>query len=164
MIAFYQDAALQDPAVAATPKRFLLPLAGGVKPGTLYLGDPYTATVTAPAAIGAAVVSLDQTFQFPASGSAVVYVPANGSTAASQMVISYTGTSNNSLTGVTGITQTIGDEYLIRPNIVCSELGLFGLVEPSLATVGVSSDNVLAYQLREVVQAVMNADPSYWAQ
>jgi hypothetical protein len=30
--------------------------------------------------------------------------------------------------------------------------------------VGVSSDNVLAYQLREVVQAVMNADPSYWAQ
>ena len=78
MIAFYQDAALQDPAVAATPKRFLLPLAGGVKPGTLYLGDPYTAAVTAPAAIGAAVVSLDQTFQFPASGSAVVYVPANG--------------------------------------------------------------------------------------
>ena len=49
-------------------------------------------------------------------------------------------------------------------NLVCSELGLFGLVEPSLATVGVSSGNVLAYQLREVVQAVMNADPSYWAQ
>jgi len=123
MIGFYQDAALQDPAVAATPKRFLLPLAGGVKPGTLYLGDPYTAAVTAPAAIGAAVVSLDQTFQFPASGSAVVYVPANGSTAASQMVISYTGTSNNSLTGVTGITQTIGDEYLIRPNIVWRSRG-----------------------------------------
>ena len=123
MIGFYQDAALQDPAVAATPKRFLLPLAGGVKPGTLYLGDPYTATVTASAAIGAAVVSLDQTFQFPALGSAVVYVPANGSTAASQMVISYTGTSNNSLTGVTGITQTIGDEYLIRPNIVWRSRG-----------------------------------------
>ena len=79
MIGFYQDAALQDPALAATPKRFLLPLAGGVKPGTLYLGDPYTATVTAPAAIGATGISLDQTFEFPTSGSAVVYIPAIGS-------------------------------------------------------------------------------------
>src|SRR5208282_976221 len=75
MIGFYQDAALQDPALAATPKRFLLPLAGGVKPGTLYLGDPYTATVTAPASIGATGISLDQTFEFPTSGSAVVYIP-----------------------------------------------------------------------------------------
>jgi hypothetical protein len=60
---------------------------------------------------------------------------------------------------------SVAYRYTAMPyNIVCSELGLFGLVEPSLATVGVSSDNVLAYQLREVVQAVMNADPSYWAQ
>jgi hypothetical protein len=60
---------------------------------------------------------------------------------------------------------SVAYQYIAMPyNLVCSELGLFGLVEPSLATVGVSSDNVLAYQLREVVQAVMNADPSYWAQ
>jgi len=59
---------------------------------------------------------------------------------------------------------TAAYQYIAMPyNLVCSELGLFGLVEASLATVGVSSDNVLAYQLREVVQAVMTADPCYWA-
>ena len=123
MIGFYQDAALQDPALAATPKRFLLPLAGGVKPGTLYLGDPYTATVTAPAAIGATGISLDQTFEFPTSGSAVVYIPAIGSAPASTIVINYTGTTNNSLTGVTGLTQALGIDYLVRPNLVWRSRG-----------------------------------------
>ena len=123
MIGFYQDAALQDPALAATPKRFLLPLAGGVKPGTLYLGDPYTATVTAPAAIGATGISLDQTFEFPTSGSAVVYIPAIGSAPASKIVINYTGTTNNSLTGVTGLTQALGIDYLVRPNLVWRSRG-----------------------------------------
>lgn len=60
---------------------------------------------------------------------------------------------------------TVSYQHLGLPyNLVCSELGLFGLTEPSLATVGVSSDNVLAYQLREAVQAVMSADPSYWTE
>lgn len=60
---------------------------------------------------------------------------------------------------------TVSYQYLGLPyNLVCSELGLFGLTEPSLATVGVTSDNVLAYQLREAVQAVMSADPSYWTE
>jgi hypothetical protein len=69
------------------------------------------------------------------------------------------------LNGAVSTGLTVSYQYIGLPyNLVCSELGLFGLTEPSLATVGVSSDNVLAYQLREAVQAVMSADPSYWTE
>lgn len=64
-----------------------------------------------------------------------------------------------------GADLNISYQYLALPfSLVCSEVGLFGLVESSLATVGTGSNNVLAYQLREAVQAVMNADRSYWAE
>jgi hypothetical protein len=59
---------------------------------------------------------------------------------------------------------SISYQYIAQPyNLVSSEVGLFGLVEPSLAKVGIGPDNVLAYQLREAVQAIMAADLSYWA-
>jgi hypothetical protein len=59
----------------------------------------------------------------------------------------------------------ISYQYLVLPfNLVCTQVGLFGLTEPALATVGVGSNNVLAYQLREAIQVVMTADPSYWAE
>ena len=59
----------------------------------------------------------------------------------------------------------ISYQHLVLPfNLVCTQVGLFGLTEPALATVGVGSNNVLAYQIREALQVVMAADPSYWAE
>jgi len=56
-------------------------------------------------------------------------------------------------------------QHLVLPyQVVCTEVGLFGLTEPSLASIGVGKDNTLAYQLQEAVQAVMLADSCYWAQ
>jgi hypothetical protein len=120
MIGFYQDAGLLYPVLPTRPKRIMLPLAGGRKTASLYLGDPYTATVTAAASIGASGLSLSRADEFPASGSAVVYIPASGLIPASQIAISYTGINSltSALTGVTGITQAVPAGCLIRPNIV----------------------------------------------
>jgi hypothetical protein len=67
------------------------------------------------------------------------------------------------MTGAPPAGLSLSYQYIALPyNVVSSEVGLFGMVEPSLATIGVGPNNVLAYQLREAVQAVMAADPSYW--
>lgn len=60
--------------------------------------------------------------------------------------------------------QSVSYQYLVLPCLlVVSDVGLFSLQDAGLATVGVSSSNVLAYQLREVLQTIMQQDPSYWA-
>ncbi len=57
----------------------------------------------------------------------------------------------------------ISYQYRTLPyEIVCSEVSLVGLLEPGLSTVAVK-DGVLAYQIREAVQAIMKEDRSYWA-
>lgn len=90
MLQFYKDAALTLPVTQGSPKEILLPLKGGVRTTSLWLGDAYTATFTAQAATGATSVTLDQTSEFPASGSATY-----GNT-----TITYTGKTSTSLTGI----------------------------------------------------------------
>ena len=63
----------------------------------MYLGDPYAAALTQAAAIGATVLSLDNTLEFLPSGSAVI----DGQT------VQYTAISGLTLTGVTGVTAAI---------------------------------------------------------
>jgi hypothetical protein len=54
-------------------------------------------------------------------------------------------------------------QYQANPfDVVISEVGLFGLADPTLARVAVSEAHVLAYQVREFIQAVMQTDRSYW--
>jgi hypothetical protein len=71
MIGFYQDANLTLAVTQLTPKRVLLPLSGGSRTSKLWLGDPYTATVTAQAAIGTRFLCFACPLQ--ASGSAPVF-------------------------------------------------------------------------------------------
>lgn len=55
-------------------------------------------------------------------------------------------------------------QYRVNPcDLVISDVGMFSVADPSLARVAVSTDNVLAYQVREVIQSVMKTDRSYWA-
>jgi len=68
VLGFFLDAQLTRPISPASPKRFLSPLAGLVKSSTVYLGDPYSATVLTAASIGATVLNLDDTSEFLASG------------------------------------------------------------------------------------------------
>jgi len=66
------------------------------------------------------------------------------------------------LSGVPG-GLTVSYQYLANPfDVVISEVGLLNLADPSLARVAVNEHNVLAYQIREFIQAVMKADRSYW--
>jgi hypothetical protein len=113
MIGIYRDSGLTLRVSLASPKRFLLPLKGGTKTSTLYLGDPYTATVTSTATAGASTINVDQTFEFLASGHAVF----------GSQNITYTGVTATSLTGVTGITSTINPGDKIRPNKVWNTSG-----------------------------------------
>jgi hypothetical protein len=53
--------------------------------------------------------------------------------------------------------------YLISPyNVVGSPVGLIGLTDPEFASVAETTNGVLAYQVNEFVQTIMETDLSYW--
>jgi hypothetical protein len=59
---------------------------------------------------------------------------------------------------------TISYQYLTMPyEMVCSEVGVLGLLDPNLNQAAVTGGGVLAYQVREALQEIMEEDPSYWA-
>jgi hypothetical protein len=118
MLKFYKDSALKLEVSLATPKRFLLPLEGGVRTSSLWLGDAYTASVTTSAASGATSLQLDQTFEFPNSGQAVI----NG------MTINYTGKTTTSITGIPAVgagslTSGVSANDVIRPKVSFTSTG-----------------------------------------
>ena len=108
MLAFYKDAALTRPVSGSLPKRFLVETSGGTRSTSLWLGDAYAALATAPAAIGATSLQLDQTAEFADSGWAFV----NGIT------ITYTGRTAHSLTGVSGLTVAVAINDQVQPGVV----------------------------------------------
>ena len=60
---------------------------------------------------------------------------------------------------------TVTYQYQVNPyNIVCSDVGLFSLTDPAIATSCVNGSGVLAYQIREFINAVMSQDRCYWAE
>ena len=118
MIGFYLDSQLRNAVTVNTPKRFLCALVGGTQTGSLYLGDPYTATVRTAAASGAATIVTNQTFEFPEAGSAIVTQGGHDT-----MTITYTGLTSQSLTGVTGLTAPLAVDDVIRPNIAWRSRG-----------------------------------------
>jgi len=110
VLGFFLDSALTRPITASAPKRFLSPLAGIVKASTVYLGDPYSALVMTAASISASSLVLDDTSEFLPSGSAVV------TDLAGTQTVSYTGITDLTLTGVTGVTAAIQVNSKIIPN------------------------------------------------
>jgi hypothetical protein len=59
---------------------------------------------------------------------------------------------------------TITYSYRVLPyDLVCSQVGVFGLLSPGVSTVAITPDSAMVYQLREAVQEVMLNDRSYWA-
>jgi hypothetical protein len=113
MLGFYKDSALTRRVTLASPKLFLLGLDGGSKASSLWIADPYNAIVKTQASVGATSIVLDQTYDFPTFGRAVV----NGQT------ISFTGKTTTSLTGIpasgTGsITSTIAVDSSVYPKLV----------------------------------------------
>jgi hypothetical protein len=112
MLGFYKDVNLTLPVNSRTPKRFLLPLAGGSRTSALWLGDPYSSKVTAQASAGATSLSLDQTFEFPTYGTVTV----------NAQTLTYTGKTISSLTGIpasgTGsIASTIAIGSIVVPSL-----------------------------------------------
>ena len=60
---------------------------------------------------------------------------------------------------------TISYQHRVLPyELVCSEVGMFGLLDKSIANIAVGPSGALAYQLREIVQIIMREDRSYWTQ
>jgi hypothetical protein len=105
VLGFFLDSALTRPIAQASPKRFLSPTAGITKSSTVYLGDPYSSTITLAAAAGATTLDLDDVSEFLPSGQANV----------EGMTVSYTAISGLTLTGVTGVTATIPLSSTITP-------------------------------------------------
>jgi hypothetical protein len=110
MLQFYKDQAMTLPLSIGTPKKFLLPLDGGVTISTLWFGDGYYTLVTAssPGATQAASSSTDTTLniadysEFFNPGTAHIVDPAQNGRG---IFISYTGISvgpnGATLTGIT---------------------------------------------------------------
>lgn len=109
MLGFFKDAALTKPVTFLSPKQFLVPLAGGSRRSSLWLGDPLLALVTVQAAAGDNHLHLSPTDHLPVQGS--VFVGA--------MQINYTGKTASTLTGIPesgagGITDTLTVSSVVK--------------------------------------------------
>lgn len=105
MLGFFLDSQMTIPVSATAPKKFLVPLKGGVKTTTVYLGDPYSTVMAAPATAGALSLVMDDTSEFLPSGQAMV----------GTQTVSYTGVQPAQLTGVTGLTADVTIGTIVRP-------------------------------------------------
>jgi hypothetical protein len=114
MLNFYTDEALLRPITLATPKLFCIPLEGGTSTSRLYLGDGYTASVMAPVLSTNTTIALDQADEFLAGG---------GTATISGVSFSYTGKTNNSLTGVTGLVDGFAVGTKVKPILNYVTLG-----------------------------------------
>lgn len=105
MLGFFLDSQLTIPADPPVPKKFLVPLKGGTKTTTVYLGDPYSTVLADAASSGAVSIDVDDTSEFLPAGEALV----------GTQTISYTAISGTSLTGVTGLIANATIGTTVRP-------------------------------------------------
>lgn len=106
MLSFYKDALLTLPISTITPKWFCLPLAGGVKLSSVWLGDSYTSTIAQPVGSGDTTIFLIQADEIPTTGTVQIDLEQ----------ITYTGvtTSPASITGCTrGANATTAAAHLV---------------------------------------------------
>ena len=106
MLKFYTNPELTREVTAKSPKKFSVPTKGGRATSVLYLADTYAAAATDAALIGADTLLLSTTQEFsPDGGQAIV----NG------MTIDYTGKTQSTLTGVTGLTTALAIGDVVKP-------------------------------------------------
>jgi hypothetical protein len=112
-LAWFKDAGLTLPITTTTPKWACLPLAGGTKTTSLWLGDAYTCFVAQPITSGDTTVYLSQTTELHAPGTIIIGTD----------TISYTGIVGSTITGCSGISfsHTIGT--IAYPQLVYSSSG-----------------------------------------
>lgn len=83
-----------------------------------------------------------------------------------QSVPGYTLTSDGLLTFISEPPSNtlITYNYIVTPyDIVGSPTALIGFTDPDFANVAVTNTGVVAYQVSEFIQSIMNVDRSYWA-
>lgn len=120
---FYADAALTLPMTGLTPKRFLFPDAGGSKTSQLYLGDPYISHATAVANPGATSVLLSDTSGFLTATQIAATSDGVGTAVSGGQTFTYTGKTQNSLTGVLGIIVEIPVDQVVYPSLIYYGIG-----------------------------------------
>lgn len=150
MLTFFADAELTLPLSSASPKRFLFPSSGGTQTSQIWLGDPYISTFASAASSGATTVLLTDTGEFLDStqiaatsggvGTAVVEIDTFPGT----LQFTYTGKTQNSLTGVSGLSQNILLDSVVYPYLV------YKAVDDNVSVVPVGTD-ILNFGIRVAV-------------
>lgn len=110
MLQFFHDSELSVSNTPLSPKRFLCSNDGITdKISTLYIADTYQASLTATATSGATVLTVDKTDEFLSSGSAKI------TSGSSTYSITYTGKTNTTLTGVSGVSAALFIGDTVKP-------------------------------------------------
>lgn len=145
---FFADVDLTLPLTVSSPKRFLWPSLGGKQLSRVWLGDPYTSTFSVAADIADSTVFLTDTGEFLDAtaisgtsggvGTAVAIV--NGS----PLQFTYTGKTQDSLTGVVGISEHINVNSVVYPYLV------YKSVAPNLSVVPIGAD-IITFGIRVAV-------------
>lgn len=120
---FYADSGLTLPLSAASPKRFLFPSDSGTQKSQVWLGNPYVSAFGVAATSGDTTVFLTDTGEFLDAisiaatsggvGTAIVAIDASPFT----LEFTYTGKTQDSLTGVSGLTSNIDLGAAVYPDL-----------------------------------------------
>lgn len=114
----YADQALTLRLTQSSPKRFLLPDKGGTKTSQFWLGDPYFSTCTVHANPGDGVLNLSDTGEFMDAGQIAATSGVVGTAISGTNRFTYTGKTQSTLTGVSGITVAILVNDKVYPDVI----------------------------------------------
>lgn len=114
----YCDQALTLQATQLSPKRFLVPAKGGTKASVVWLGDPYTSKCSIQANSGASVLNLADTGEFYSASDIAEMSSGHATAISGSQTFTYTGKTQGTLTGVSGITSTISVNDIVYPSVV----------------------------------------------
>jgi hypothetical protein len=117
-LGLFADQALTIKVTSVSPKRFLFSPSGGSRTSQLWIGDPYVSTCAVQANPGSNSIALTDTGEFLtnaqiAATSGLVALAKSGS-----QIFTYTGKTQSSLTGVSGITSSILVGDIVKPDVI----------------------------------------------
>ena len=173
---FYADSALTLRMTTPSPKRFLVPDAGGTKTSQLYLGDPYFSLCTVHANPGDGTLNLADTSEFMTAAQIAGTSGGVATAVSGTNTFTYTGKTQSTLTGVVGITADIFVDDQVRPDYIYSGIGGANLEAYSAGTdilnygirIALGATQVLGYQgfpailpQTQIGMGVANALPVY---
>ncbi|MGC1582154.1 MAG: hypothetical protein WA766_11755 [Candidatus Acidiferrales bacterium] len=127
MLSWFKDANLTLPVTGATPKWVCIPLGGGLKTTSLYLGDAYTTLVAQPHTASEGTVILSQTDELPTSGTVTIAWASGVDT------VTYTGVTASSITGCSGDTHAYTVGTVVYPQITYTAGGNISIYVSGMA-------------------------------